>query len=180
MKPSVKSWTALACLALAGMPIVSGPAAAQTLQEVEARQQAVVEAWEKTPLTARRAVFVTAPATIYGAFQERPSNTFKSGEPLYSYVEPVGYAWKSLGNGEYAFGLTVDFTIKRPNGQVLGGQEKFLNYAQTSRYRNQEVMVNLTLTISGAPPGDYIVTYTMRDANSAKTATIEQPFKIVN
>ena len=176
----MKPWTALACLTLAAAPGALGPAAAQTLQEIDARQQAVVEAWEKTPLTVRRAVFVTAPAKIYGAFEERPSNSFKGGEPLYTYVEPLGYAWKKQADGTYAFGLTVDFTIKTPKGQVLGGQEKFLNYAQTSRYRNQELMVNMTLNVSGAPPGDYIVTYTLRDAHSPKTAVIEQAFKIAN
>jgi hypothetical protein len=38
--------------------------------------------------------------------------------------------------------------------------------------------VNLHLTFEGAPPGAYEVRFTVRDRNSAKTATVKQAFKV--
>ena len=156
------------------------PLQAQTLAEVEARQQAVVEAWEKTPLTQRRSVFVTVKPEVYGAYDERTSNVFKAGEPIITYVEPVGYTWKPVGNGEFQFGVVTDFVIRSRNGKVLGGQEKFLTFSQRSRYKVQELMLNITLTLSDAFPGDYVVAYTIHDLNSDKSSTFEQPFTITN
>ncbi len=156
------------------------PLRANTLDEFEARQQAVVAAWEKGPLTQRRAVFVSVKPELYGAYEERKSNVFKAGEPLLTYVEPIGYTWKPVGNGEFQFGVVVDFVVKTRDGQILGGQEKLLTFAQKSRHKVQELMLNITLNVNGAPAGDYVVAYTIRDLNSAKASTFEQPFKIAN
>ena len=67
-----------------------------------------------------------------------------------------------------------------PDGKVLGGKENFMHYAQVSHERNTELMLNLTLSINGAPPGDYIVRYTLHDQNSNKISTFQQPFKIAD
>jgi hypothetical protein len=53
-----------------------------------------------------------------------------------------------------------------------------LNYAQTSRHKVRELMVNITLNLTGAPPGDYVVEWRMRDDNSPKTVAFEQAFSI--
>ncbi len=68
--------------------------------------------------------------------------------------------------------------VKKRDGAILDGQKRFLAYDQTSRARLRELMLNLTLTLSGIVPGDYIVEYTMRDASSTKSVKIELPFTI--
>ncbi|MDQ0474544.1 hypothetical protein [Labrys wisconsinensis] len=171
----MKRWLAMAALTMAAWP-----AQAQTLADVEARQQAVIEAWEKTPLTQRRAIFVTARPSAYGAYVERSSNVFKPGEPLVTYVEPVGYLWKETAPDTYSFGILADFLVTSPSGDVLGGKEGFVRYVQESHYRNQELMLTLTLNLTGAPPGKYIVKYTIHDVNSAKASTFQQPFEVAN
>jgi hypothetical protein len=40
-------------------------------------------------------------------------------------------------------------------------------------------MVILTLNVTGAPPGDYVIEYKLRDVTGNKTGTFSQPFKIV-
>src|SRR5438045_3874313 len=67
---------------------------AQSLQELDQREAALMETWEKMPLSVRRAVFEKQRAEGFGMYQERPSNVFKPGEKLIAYVEPVGYGWK--------------------------------------------------------------------------------------
>jgi hypothetical protein len=67
-----------------------------------------------------------------------------------------------------------------PDGKILGGKENFLHYSQVSHERNTELMLNLELSINDAPPGDYIVRYTIHDQNSDKVSSFQQPFKIAS
>jgi hypothetical protein len=153
------------------------PAAQATVKDIEALQKAVTDAWEKMPLTQRRAIFVVESPPLYGAYVERPSNVFKPGEKLVTYVEPVGYTWTS--NGEmYDFGVSVDFTVKTAEGKILGGQEKFGNFVKTSRAKVQEFMVVLTVSLDGAPPGKYVLEYKLHDNGSDKVSSFSQPFTI--
>jgi hypothetical protein len=158
--------------------LAASPGRAQSLQEIDRREAAVVEAWEKTPLTIRRAVFVAEPPGGFGQFVERKSNVFPPGEKLVTYAEPVGYGWKKSGDGNFEFGFDVDFLIKSPDGKVLTGQENFGKMAETSRVRNREFFVTLTMSVKGAKPGDYVLQYKMRDIASDKSVVIDLPFKI--
>src|SRR4051794_7080448 len=97
----------------------------QSLQEVENAQAALIAAWEKTPLTMRRALFVAKKAQGFGQFEERSSNVFKAGEPLVAYAEPVGYGWEDVGNGLFGFGFAGGFLVKAPGGKIFGGEPGF-------------------------------------------------------
>ena len=163
---------------LACLLSLPGGSFAQSLQELDKRDAALTEAWEKMPLTVRRAVFETQRAEGFGQYQERSSNVFKPGEKLIAYVEPVGYGWKEATPGSFEFGFNVDFLIKSPDGKVLTGQENFANLALKSRARAREFMLNLTMNVSGAPPGDYVLEYKLRDITGDKSAVVDLPFKI--
>ena len=166
---------------LAGLPIAAlAPltARAQSLEAIDRLAAAVYDAWGKTPLTARRAIFVTQRATGYGIFEERPTRVFKAGEPLLVYAEPIGYGFRRAEGGMYEFGFAIDFAIKTPTGTILGGKEDFGNVTQRSHLRNLEFMLNLSLDVTGAPPGDYVLAYKLRDVTGPKTATLELPFTI--
>ena len=143
------------------------PAAAQTLADIERAEAGVVSAWERAPLGVRRAIFVQERPKLFGAYAERPTNVFRRGEPLLTYAEPIGYSWTPGPDG-FRFG-----------GKVLGGQEKFLTFSQTSQAKVRELMLNVDLNLTGAPPGDYVLHYVLHDVGSGRTATIEQPFRIV-
>jgi hypothetical protein len=153
---------------------------AQSLQEIDRRYAALVEAWEKTPLTVRRALFVADHPHGFGLYKERASNVFKPGEALVTYAEPVGFGAKDAGNGLLEFGFAVDFLIKSPDGQILTGQQDFARLTKQSHVRNLEFMLVLTLNVTGAPPGDYVVEYKLRDVSGDKSTSFEQPFKIAS
>ncbi|HYM73651.1 MAG TPA: hypothetical protein VET89_11760 [Stellaceae bacterium] len=158
----------------------AGAGNAQTLEEIDKREAAVMEAWAATPLSVRRAIFVDGHPDGFGQYTERSSNTFKKGEKLVTYAEPVGYGWTDIGDGMVRFGFKVDFLLKSPDGKVLAGQDDFADLSQQSHARNREFMVILTLNVSGAPAGDYVIEYKLRDVTGAKTGTFSQPFKIVD
>jgi len=164
-----------ACLLAA--VLLASPAAAQNLQAIDQKEAELVAAWEKSPLVIRKAVFVTEKAPLYGAYSPRPSSTFKRGETLLAYLEPVGYTWKPSGEG-VTFGISLDVVLKSKDGKVLGGQEKFLNYQQTSRHHIRELMLNVNLNLGNTPPGDYVAEFTAHDLGDKK-ATIAMPFTIV-
>jgi hypothetical protein len=151
---------------------------AQSLADIDSREAAVVEAWAATPLTIRKAFFVAEHPQGFGQYVERSSTVFKPGEKLIAYAEPVGYGWKDTGAGEFEFGFKVDFTIIAADGKILGGQQDFADLSLKSHARNREFMVVLTLNVTGAPPGDYVIEYKLRDVSSDKTATFNMPFKI--
>ena len=156
----------IAVCALAAAATVS-PLAAQTLDAIEEAEEAVV------------VVADTAPEG-FGIYLERAHNEFAPGEPVIVYAEPVGYGWHENDDGTYTFGFDIDLLLKRPDGAVVGGQENFQHLELTSRVRNREFMLTLTLTVDGAPPGAYVVEYTARDIASDKQGVIALPFFIVD
>lgn len=161
-----------------GKPKAASPLAAPTLADIDALDRAVTDAWEKTPLTQRRAMFVSEKASLYGGYAERPSNAFAQGEKLLTYIEPVGYGWKPVENGAYRFGITLDFAVKGADGTLLARQEAFQTFDFTSRFKNREVFINVTMSLDGIQPGRYVLVYTLRDNASAETSRFEQPFTI--
>src|SRR6266436_9931878 len=99
-------------LAVLAVLLGVGAVSAQSLQEIDRRYAALLDAWEKTPLTVRRALFVADHPHGFGLYQERASNVFKPGEALVTYAEPIGFGAKDAGNGLVEFGFAVDFLIK--------------------------------------------------------------------
>lgn len=161
---------------LCAILLATSPAAAQGLQEIERREVDLVAAWEKSPLLFRTATFVTERAAIYGSYSPRGSSSYKRGEPLVAYLEPVGYGWKQDGDA-FVLGISLDVVFKSRDGKVLGGQEKFLNSEQRSRYRLRELMLNVTLNLGTAPPGDYVAEFVARD-HTGKSGSVSMPFTI--
>ncbi len=173
------TWMNSKLIAAAMMLMAATSAGAQSIEAVEKAEQAVIAAWNATPLAYRKAFFVDQ-AQGFGVYQARENAIFKGGEPLIVYAEPVGYAWKDNGNGTYSFGFNVDLLLKTAKGEIVGGQENFQSLELTSRSLNREFMLTLTLNVDGAPAGDYVVEYRTRDIHSSKSAVISLPFTVAN
>lgn len=176
--PSLAADDISAAAAAAAKELSTGGTKAPTLVEIESMEAALATAWEKTPLTQRNVVFVDKKPEMYGAYEARPTKIFARGEPLVTYLEPVGYTWTRGPDGTFRFGFTLDFKLKRPDGKILGGQDAFQTFDFSGHYRSREVFMNLTLTLKGVDPGDYVVVYTLHDKSSSKVSSFEQPFTI--
>lgn len=148
----------------------------QSLDEINKRDEAVRQAWEKTPFTIGRALFVTGKPEGFGMYTPRSPAPFKSGEQLVVYAEPLAFGWKSVEGDQFEFGFTVDFVLKTAAGKIIGGQDKFANVVFKSRAHNREVFLKLDLDLTGASPGDYVLDFRVHDAEADKTAMIELPF----
>jgi len=140
-------------------------------------REALFEAWKETPVAIPTATYVAAPADGFGIYAARDGNVFAAGEPLLIYLEPTGFDWKQQ-DGLYLSLLTVDFDLTSSDGNVLAGQKGFGRFDFKSHVPNTEYMANLTLNVSGAPAGDYVLVLTVNDVNGGGSAKVDMPFSI--
>jgi len=146
-------------------------------EAVTLMRSALFEAWRHAPLAIPVATFVAAPADGFGIYTARPDNVFPEGETLRIYLEPVGFDWTEK-DGLFTSLLTVDFDLATPDGKVLAGQKGFGRFDFRSHVPNTEYMANLTLNVSGAPVGDYVLVLTVNDETGGGSAKVEMPFAI--
>ncbi len=171
--------------ALAG-PLVEAATKAEQLatsgDPAKAREllrQAIGDFSQTLPFSIGKAVFITKEPAGYAMYEPKDGTVFKTGETIVSYVEPVGLTWKqAAAKDKLETRFTVDFDILNPAGKILAGQKAFGDFTFTGYLRNQEIYSTLTIDVSGAPAGDYVLRFHFNDINSGKTATIDQPFKI--
>jgi len=133
--------------------------------------------WRESPLSIRKAVFVTGEPQGFGIYTERPNSEFSSGETLIIYAEPFGFGY-GRDNELYVIDLGLDFVIKASDGSVLAQQENFGSLTLRSRVPNREFMAKINYDFSGIEPGDYVVTTRIKDKNSDKSTEFAMPFKI--
>lgn len=152
-------------------------ACGQTLDEINKRDGAVLEAWKETPFLLRNALFVAEAPESFGVYKPRSPAPFKSGEHMIVYAEPVAYRWKSVEGGQYEFGFTIDLIVKTAAGKNVLEKDKFGDMMFKSRAQNREVFLNLSVDLTGADPGDYLLDFRVHDRETAnKTATFVLPF----
>jgi len=142
-------------------------------------RSAVEDYWAMTPLLLRNLRFVKSDGNTYGIYEPRESDEFTSGEVIYLYLEPFGYAMKKGAAGRYEFGFNVDFSLESEKGETLGGQKDFASLPFSSWNFNTEVALTFNYTFSGLGKGRYKLVTTVRDAGSDKTATCEKWFTII-
>jgi len=152
--------------------------AGKPLQAWSAMQDAVDAVWNRMPLTIGKALFVVGDPQGYGMYNPRENGTFKAGEPMVVYVEPLGFGHR-LVNGIHQIAIDVDLVITDRKGKELLSREGFGNFELNSRRKNREFYMKLTLSLKGAPPGDYILVLPIHDRVRNTKATVSLPFRIV-
>ena len=180
--------------ALLGGAGLAGPAAAQTVVDrakqaeklaADGKYAAALDAldgaadtiWEKAPLMCRRILWVADKASVFGAYIPRETDTFKSGEPMIAYAEPIGFGWRKSGDIWHT-DLVADFIIRDPKGKELFRQDDFGKFEISSRIRNREFMMNLTYTVTGAPAGEYVAETHLRDKVTGKQGSCNLKFVV--
>ena len=164
--------------ALAAALTLTPAASAQTVEALETAEAATQAAWEQLPLTERTVTFVKASSTGYGMYDARDNNIFQPGEPIISYVEPIGFGWKPIDGGKFEIGFVIDLALKTEDGTLVSDQKAFMSVKQESHEQNQEYSIDMTLTLDSAPAGKYTVTYTIHDTSSEEESSFHQAFEI--
>lgn len=160
-------------------PAAMSSAAAQSLEAIDAAQAQLAAAWDAAPLSFRKALFADK-IEAFGVYEPKQGAVFSPGEQIVVYAEPVGYGYLASEDSSYSFGFDFDLLVKTEDGTIMGGQEKFARTELKSREQNREFLVTLTLSLDGAPAGNYVLEYLAHDIASDETATIQLPFTIAD
>lgn len=144
------------------------------LQAYNAMRSSFKTFWEKTPFMVNNVRFVKSGGNSFGLYEPREGDTFSKGEPIYLYVEPIGYTLKKNSDNHYDFGFTADFSIENEHGKVLGGQQNFADLPFKSWNYNMEMAITFNYTLTGAENGKYKVVTTIRDMYSDKKTVVEK------
>lgn len=153
-------------------------ATGDTKAAYEAARDAFTRFAAGLPFTIGKAVFVSEKPAAYGAYTAKPNSVFKPGEPLITYVELIGLTWKPADGGKVQSNFTVDLELRDAKGATLAAEKGFGTFAFTGYVQNQEIYTHLTLDVSGAKPGDYVLRYTVNDVMGNRAAVFEQTFTV--
>jgi hypothetical protein len=136
-------------------------------------------AWERGPLTIKKALFLEAKADGFGIYSERAGSTFNHGETAFVYVEPNGFDWGPEKDGLYRFGLVVDLNLKTKSGEVIADVPNFIQSPVSNRNKLKTFFISVDLTLKDSlPAGAYDLTLTLHDMNSTKVARVGLPLSI--
>jgi hypothetical protein len=147
------------------------------LEAMDALDAAATLIWDRSPLSFRRALWVSEAPVGFGAYTPRPTNEYASGDEMIAYVEPIGFGWRKSGD-MWQTDLATDVTIKDKDGKEIYSQKDFQKLALSSRIRNHEFMTRFTFQLTGLAVGNYTLETTLRDAVSSKSGTFSLPFVI--
>lgn len=159
-----------------GAPLQTAASAAKAgdhAAAIAALEAALDAVRAEAPLALENFQLVSRPAALFGDFVPRKAAPFAGADELLFYLEPKNLLYPKSG-GSYKPGLEVDLAVLDAAGDVVANKEKFGAFRFASRSRLQDIYLNLTVTLNGAPPGEYTVRFVVRDLNSDKSAQVEQ------
>ncbi len=159
-----------ALLNKAGTAAKSGNAAAG----VEALEQALEALRLEAPLTVKPFMAVSRPAKFFGDYEARKDAVFGKGEALNFYLEPKNLVYSRSASGVYEPAFEVDLEVVAANGTSIGKKPALGTFRFATRSPLQDIFMNLKVTLTGVPAGQYGIRFLVRDLNSKKTALAEQ------
>ena len=148
----------------------------EALAKLDQLNDEVAKVWASSPLAFRNLMLVNG-AEGFGDYNPRDGNTFKAGETLMVYVEPVGFTY-AQENDRYAFALSADLSIESDAGHIIAeGADLFL-IDDSSRVQIREFYMVLSVKVPEIKTGGYKAVYQVKDMNSGKTGSFSVPFTI--
>jgi len=165
-----------------GLPAGNATTTSANMTLDSAKKQ-YMSVWNQTEFNAAFSTFVEPlSAAGYGVYQEHDS-VFRPGETIVLYVEPVGFGYKQIpdGNGSslYLMNMTADYVIASSNGTELQTIENVPVGSIVSHRANTELFLELTLTQARPfPVGDYNIKYTITDEVSGKSFQLEKQIRV--
>ncbi len=154
---------------------IQAPAAAEQADKpreasVKKYMEALAEAdaattyvWQEMPFVLNKALLVSKPCKVYGAFEPRGSNILRDNDPLLVYLEPIGFKYRKLDDDFFEFGVAVDVLVMDSEGKIVLLKDAFRTESVRSRYRIREYFLNLNLPLFGLMPGQYYISLKIRD-----------------
>jgi hypothetical protein len=188
-------WLTAAAAAVFAMMVVASPMAAgageiadraaeaerllgesKTAEAQAAFDKAAAAFWIASPLQLRVVTFADE-VKGFGNYTPHAGTTFKPGDTLLIYFEPIGYAFAPDGD-IFRIAIAADIEIHTPGGLILAKSTDFGRLEWSARAKTREVHAQLKLPLPKLKPGDYQLLMTLRDQGSPKTVTVTLPFAV--
>lgn len=136
-------------------------------------KESLLSIWDEVPLSVTEARLVSD----HKAYSTRANNVYAPGETIYITSRLLGYKLKKVGD-LYKINVVTDFYVVSEDGSVLGGQKRFADFGLDSPFPVTDFRMDLTYTISGAPPGTYEIQTIIHDKNSGKETEFTKKIQI--
>lgn len=141
---------------------------------IEALEQALEKLRFEAPLALKSFMAVSRPAKFFGDYEARRDTVFGKGEALNFYLEPKNLVYSRGASGTYDPAFEVDLEVVSSDGKSIAKLPRFGSFRLATRSPVQDIYMNLKVTLTGVPGGQYGVRFLVRDLNSKKAATAEQ------
>ncbi len=152
--------------------LVSASASWAAAADIDSLERQLEQARTAAPMVVKPFMAVVKPAQYFGDYEPRANTVYGRGEQLFFYGEPKNLLYPKNAKGLLEPAFEVDVEIRGPDGQTMK-QPKIMALRLPTRSRAQDIYLNLTLTLSTAPPGKYNVKFVVRDLNSKKSAAVD-------
>ena len=140
--------------------------------DIESLERQLEQARDAAPMVIKSFMTVAKPAQYFGDYEPRKDKVFRRGEKLHFYGEPQNLAFPKNAKGLFEPAFEVDMEIGGPDGKTMK-QAKFVSFRLPTRSRVQDIFLNLSLSLTSAPPGKYNIKFIVRDMNSKKSAAAD-------
>ncbi len=162
-----------------GQPGSAEPAVGSVphLRALKSARTTLRQVWELTPLSVIKTVIVKEKGKGYGLYEARSGNEYTPGEPIYIYMEPVGYTVKKRGS-KYAVSISADMAVLDEKGNILAGKKRFADWSFESHNFSTEMYMNVTYTLDGLRPGKYVLETTLHDEPAGSVTMVRTPIVI--
>lgn len=130
------------------------------------------------PLLLQRVLFVGREAKAFGDVAARGTNAFPQGEPLLVYLQPVGLT-AAGSDGKGRVGLGLDYAVRTRDGTPMAPRKPLLDQeVPFTGPTPPQLFVTSTVEVAGFAPGDYTITFTLRDTLGHRTTATDLPFSV--
>ncbi len=146
-------------------------------QAIPITQRLMAALWGRSAFSVRRFTPVTREAESFGDIAARETYVYKLGEPLRFYVEPRHYDLETDGKS-YAFSVAVDFEVRTTDGGVLASKKDFLRKDYTFTEPVFDLYLNIEVSLSGAPAGEYELIFVFKDLTSNRQTQATHRIKL--
>lgn len=128
------------------------------------------------PLSFAKALLVTS-TDGYGLYQPAATQTYKAGDTLRIYAEPLGYGQSQTAAG-YEIRMSTDVEIRNTTGQILGTSENFAAFGGISQSHRDDLSIDLSVNVPDLRPGEYALIIRLRDTLSDKAGEFTIAFTL--
>ena len=127
----------------------------------------------------RNFVIVDGEPTGFGRFQRRQDVSFRPGDRVYVYGEPVGFGWSARGSGHH-FQVLAEIEIRDRNGRVVWTAPNKVNLENSAARQTNEFYFHVFLELPRLDTGAYVVHYKFDDPHARTFVKFERNITVMS